>query len=164
MGPFSQGVWKIHSIADRIQLYKYTSGGVFQKHRDGATHLSVNTRSLFTVLVYLNEEYKGGDTTVFSDDLAHSYKVPHSTGACFVMLQRTLHEGSRVEEGVKYALRCDVLYTRVSGSPEEFVQHLTTQEQAKHWFDLAANLELSGCQMESIPYYQKAMKLDPNVS
>ena len=163
MGPFAQGNWKIDSIDHRIQLYKYTAGGVFQKHRDGPTFHSVNKRSFFTVLVYLNEEYTEGDTTVFSDDLVHKYKVPHSIGACFVMLQRILHEGSKVEQGIKYALRCDVLYSRSSGSAEDSIQHLDKSEQAQRWFDFASSMELSGCHNESVTYYQKAYKLDPNI-
>jgi hypothetical protein len=163
MGPFAQGEWALDGIDDRLSLYRYTSGGIFQKHRDGPTYYSVNRRSFFTVLVYLNEEYSGGDTTVFTDDQSSFYKVPHSTGACFVMLQRVLHEGSKVESGLKYALRCDVMYTRSSGSAEECVHHLDPKEQAKKWFDFASRMELSGCHHESVAYYKKAYKLDPEV-
>eukprot|EP00026_Physarum_polycephalum_P014885 Phypoly_transcript_15451.p1 GENE.Phypoly_transcript_15451~~Phypoly_transcript_15451.p1 ORF type:complete len:255 (+),score=41.94 Phypoly_transcript_15451:103-867(+) len=163
LGPFAQGEWAISGVDHRIQLYRYTAGGVFNKHRDGPTYYSVNKRSLFTVLVYLNDTYKGGNTTVFTDDQTIDYKVPKKAGACFAMLQRMLHEGSRVEEGVKFALRCDVLYERVGGSAEESVQHLDKKEQAKKWFQLACKLELSGCVNECVAYYQKAYKLDPNL-
>jgi tetratricopeptide (TPR) repeat protein len=164
LGSFAQGVWKIDSVTENIQLYRYTSGGVFNKHRDGPTFHSVNKRSFFTVLVYLNEGYTEGDTVVFTDDLVHSYKVPHSLGGCFVMLQRILHEGSRVAQGIKYALRCDIMYSRSSGSAEESIRHLDTQQQAQKWFDFASSMELSGRIDESIAYYKKAYKLDPNVT
>eukprot|EP01121_Diplochlamys_sp_Union-15-3_P016936 TRINITY_DN5866_c0_g2_i1.p1 TRINITY_DN5866_c0_g2~~TRINITY_DN5866_c0_g2_i1.p1 ORF type:complete len:260 (-),score=32.59 TRINITY_DN5866_c0_g2_i1:152-931(-) len=163
LGPFAQGEWEIDSVDHRIQLYKYTAGGIFKKHRDGPTYHSVDKRSLFTVLVYLNMEYTGGYTTVWTDDLTHEYKVPHMTGGCFVMLQRILHEGGVVEQGNKYALRCDVLYRRRSGTAYDVVRHLDKKEQAKKWFQLASCLELSGCYNESVVYYQRAYKLDPDL-
>jgi len=163
MGPFSQGEWVIDGIDHRIQLYRYESGGIFSKHRDGPTYQSVDLRSLFTVLIYLNSGYTGGHTTVFADDLSQSHKVEPGLGACFIMLQRTLHEGSQVQSGLKYALRCDVLYRRSSGTAEEIVKHLDRTEQAKKWFRLASCLELSGCTSGSVPYYQRAYKLDPSV-
>jgi len=163
MGPFATGEWELEGIDHRIQLYRYEPGGIFTKHRDGPTYHSADLRSFFTVLVYLNEGYQGGHTTLFTDDLATHCKVEAGLGSCFVMLQRTLHEGSRVEEGLKYALRCDVLYRRSSGRADDCVRHLSTHEQAQEWFKLASCLELSGCVDASVPYYQKANKLDPSV-
>lgn len=165
MGPFSMGEWVLEGIDHRIQLYRYEQEGIFTQHRDGPTYHSADLRSFFTVLVYLNEGYKGGNTTLYTDDLATRYKLEGGQGSCFIMLQRTLHEGARVEEGIKYALRCDVLYRRSSSSSsaEDCVRHLSTHDQAREWFKLASSLELSGCVDASIPYYQKANKLDPSV-
>jgi len=163
MGPFATGEWMLEGIDQRIQLYRYEPGGIFTQHRDGPTYISADLRSFFTVLVYLNEGYVGGHTTLFTDDLSTHHKVEAGQGSCFIMLQRTLHEGSRVEEGLKYALRCDVLYRRSSGSAEDCIRHLNPHEQAREWFKLASCLELSGCVDASVPYYQKANKLDPSV-
>lgn len=79
------------------------------------------------------------------------------------MLQKTLHEGSKVEEGVKYAMRCDVLYRRKEGGPEDCMAGLSETEQARKWFLLASCLELSGNIQGSIAYYKRAYRLDPNV-
>ena len=163
LGPFAQGDWALDSIDHRIQIYRYEPGGIFKKHRDGPTYYSANKRSFFTILIYLNDEFTGGHTTVFTDDQTQSYSVPYSLGGCFVMLQRTLHEGSRVETGTKYALRCDVVYQRTGGTAEDLVKNLPATEQAKKWFQLASAVELSGYHNESIVYYQKAYKLDPNL-
>eukprot|EP01102_Stenamoeba_stenopodia_P015217 TRINITY_DN5169_c0_g1_i1.p1 TRINITY_DN5169_c0_g1~~TRINITY_DN5169_c0_g1_i1.p1 ORF type:complete len:216 (+),score=39.49 TRINITY_DN5169_c0_g1_i1:50-697(+) len=165
MGPFSKGEWELSSRLDsRIQIYHYKPGGVFEKHTDGATFHSADRRSLFTVLVYLNDGYEGGHTTVYTDDETKSYKVPKGMGSCFAMLQRTLHEGSVVESGEKWALRCDVLYDRIGGtSAEESVKHLSDKSKAKLYYDLASKMELSGYAEESLPYYRKAYRLDPNL-
>jgi tetratricopeptide (TPR) repeat protein len=163
MGPFAQGSWKLEGIDSKIQLYRYHAGGIFHKHRDGPTYHSKDERSFFTALIYLNSEYSGGQTTLFTDDLKHQYKVPNSTGGCFVMLQKILHEGSKVEEGVKYVLRCDILYKRNGGNAEEALKYLDKKQQAKKWFDLGAAVELSGYQDESLAYYKRAYKLDPDI-
>lgn len=165
MGAFAVGEWEIDSVEKNIQLYRYRPGGVFSKHRDGPTHHSPDLRSFFTVLVYLNDGYEGGHTTVYTDNLSDNYQVPHGAGNCFVMLQRTLHEGAQVTAGIKYALRCDVLYRRTTQSvtAENTVRHLDRGEQAKRWFQLASGMELSGCVNESVPYYQRANRLDPDL-
>jgi hypothetical protein len=79
------------------------------------------------------------------------------------MLQKTWHEGSKVEEGIKYALRCDVLYRRSEGTLEGIVAGLDKPAQAKMWYRLAAILELSGDVRGSIDYYRRAYKLDPDL-
>jgi len=164
MGPFSKGEWEMSHVDSRIQIYHYRPGGVFGKHTDGATFHSADRRSLFTVLVYLNDAYEGGHTTVYSDDESTSYKVTKGLGSCFLMLQRTLHEGSVVESGEKWALRCDVLYDRRGDiSAEESVKHLNDKQKAMLYYDLASKMELSGYALDSLPYYQKAYRLDPNL-
>ena len=69
--------------------------------------------------MYLNDDFEGGRTTVYSatpgDDTvpgSASDAVVPKAGTCFIMDQRTLHEGPPVLRGVKRALRCDVMYTR----------------------------------------------------
>ncbi|KAL6079752.1 hypothetical protein QOT17_000866 [Balamuthia mandrillaris] len=170
LGPFSKGSWRIDSVDARIQLYRYHAPeGLFGRHRDKPTLHSLHKRSLFTVLVYLNNDYKEGQTVVYSEgeDEEEKYcKVPNDgVGDCFVMLQRMLHEGSRVEEGTKYALRCDVLYRREDEKGVEDVGEgeEDEKERAKKWFRLASCLELSGKIEESVGYYRKAYKLDPDL-
>eukprot|EP01124_Arcella_intermedia_P031261 TRINITY_DN7014_c0_g1_i1.p1 TRINITY_DN7014_c0_g1~~TRINITY_DN7014_c0_g1_i1.p1 ORF type:complete len:253 (-),score=38.58 TRINITY_DN7014_c0_g1_i1:31-789(-) len=162
LGPFVVGSWAISSVSPNIQIYKYEPGGVFQQHRDGPTLLSPDERSLFTVLAYLNTGYSGGRTTLFSESGA-SWSVPVHQGACFSMLQSVLHEGGRVESGQKYALRCDVMYRRAGGTLEESLKGLSTKEQAQKWYQLASSMELSGAVGQSLIYYKKAYKLDPEL-
>lgn len=163
MGPFCKGKWELDGIDPRIQLYRYEPGGIFTKHRDGPIYKTAHQRSFFTVLVYLNVEYEGGNTTIFSEDLTESFKVIPEVGSVFVMLQRTLHEGSKVESGRKFLLRCDVMYSRVEGTLEEVVHGMEKLAQAKKWYQLASILELSGNSLGSVDFYRRAYKLDPDV-
>ena len=86
-----------------LRFYKYNPGQRFKMHKDGAWQEDGNTSKL-TLLVYLNEEFSGGAT-----DFKEFFHVP-ATGSAVLFLHDTWHEGQFVEEGVKYALRSDVLY------------------------------------------------------
>lgn len=163
MGPFSKGKWTIDSVDSRIQIYRYEPGGIFTQHRDGPIYKTPHLRSFFTALTYMSSGYKGGNTTLFSEDLTQSYKVEPSPGLVFIMLQKTLHEGSKVEEGIKYAMRCDILYRRTEGTLQDCISNLSVKEQAQKWFQLGAALELSGNIDGSIEFYKRAYKLDPDV-
>ena len=150
-----------------MQLYRYEPGGVFGRHRDGPKHISENSQSLFTVLVYLNEGYEGGATTLFTDDLCHTAEAPRGTGCAFAMLQRTLHEGSTVTAGVKYALRFDVMLKRDSlagVAHADILAPLSRTEKAKRWLRLAMLTEECGSvtKEQSVVYYQRSSKLDPD--
>lgn len=167
LGTFSRGEWELENVHPRIQLYRYQPGGVFTKHRDGPTYFSPDYKSFFTVLIYLNDSYTGGHTIVYTDDEKHSYKVEPSIGGGFAMLQRVLHEGSCVTEGMKLAMRCDVMYKRSANSitPQEILKDLPKKEQAQLWLKMARLLESSRniCYDEVVKYYRLAEKLDPDL-
>jgi hypothetical protein len=75
--------------------------------------------SLFTFLIYLNDEFEGGETTFFMpsarEGVMNAYPVkpvmggvamfPHGEAAGAL-----LHEGTGVRKGAKYVIRTDVLY------------------------------------------------------
>eukprot|EP00732_Lithocolla_globosa_P004665 Lithocolla_globosa_v1_NODE_4417_length_1439_cov_14.143064.p1 type:complete len:294 gc:universal NODE_4417_length_1439_cov_14.143064:83-964(+) len=119
LGPFSEGEWSFSFVFPRIQLFNYSVAGHFSVHHDGPIYYSPHKRSLFTVLIYLNEEYEGGRTVVYTDDMKQSYEVPNNLGTAFTMLQRMKHQGSPVISGQKFALRCDLIYERNVHSEEE---------------------------------------------
>ena len=80
---------------------------------------SARQSSLFTFLIYLNDEFESGETTFFlpsvREGVMNAYPVrpvmggvvmfPHgeTTGAL-------LHEGTGVRKGAKYIIRTDVVY------------------------------------------------------
>ena len=60
--------------------------------------------SLLTFMIYLNTGYEGGATRF------EAAKVTGQTGLALVFQHGLVHEGSEVVQGVKYALRSDVMY------------------------------------------------------
>lgn len=128
----------------RWRLYRYQEGNLYRKHLDGAWPASGtrnvggreeyvydahggSTRSKLTFIVYLNDDFEGGETTFFVPRpgmpgvLEQRPVQPRLGCACVFSHGETrvplLHEGSAVKRGTKYLLRTEVLYV-APDSPE----------------------------------------------
>jgi hypothetical protein len=75
--------------------------------------------SLFTFLMYLNDEFEGGETTFFlpaaREGTLNAYPVRPVMGSVAVFPHgdtkgALLHEGTGVRKGAKYIIRTDVEY------------------------------------------------------
>ena len=91
----------------------------FRPHFDGTyTRPDNSERSYITIQLYLNEGFKGGNTTFLYGKAQESWKfwekkdvgVVPKTGRVLVFQHDILHEGSLLEEGIKYSVRTDVMY------------------------------------------------------
>ncbi len=51
-----------------MRLSKYNVGGHFNKHRDGGFVLTDENRSIYTILIYLNDDFEGGNTIFYSEE------------------------------------------------------------------------------------------------
>ncbi|MDA8520838.1 prolyl hydroxylase family protein [Acidovorax sp. NCPPB 4044] len=85
-----------------LRFYRYRPGQRFRMHKDGPwTEGGLTSR--LTLLVYLNDDFEGGDTG-FRD-----FRVQPRTGSALVFVHDTWHEGSAVTADTKYVLRSDIL-------------------------------------------------------
>lgn len=138
---------KVRGLNRRFRVYRYVPGAEYRAHIDGAWPPSGITEedkyvydssppnakqsSLFTFLVYLNDEFEAGETTFFLPSAregsmnAYSVKPVQGSVAMFPHGETEgslLHEGTGVKkEGVptaKYVIRTDVLYDIEAGRPE----------------------------------------------
>lgn len=91
-------------VNERFRCYRYEPGQRFAPHFDGAFARSPTECSELTLMVYLNDDFTGGETA-FEDVV-----VEPCTGSALLFQHRQLHEGCVVETGVKYVLRSDVMY------------------------------------------------------
>jgi predicted 2-oxoglutarate/Fe(II)-dependent dioxygenase YbiX len=101
------GQWQLKGLNEQVKIYKYTKGQQFKMHRDAPYVRHDNEQSFLTMMVYLNEGFEGGDT-FFLDQ-----QVKSETGKCLIFWQDQLHAGMEVTEGVKYAIRTDVMYEKI---------------------------------------------------
>ena len=108
------------ALSDNFRLYKYTPGQRFGPHIDESVVTSSGHETLFTLLIYLNDEGLLGGETVFYEAGSypgHCMKVllKYKPKACNALIHMhgdncLLHEGSEVKAGQKYLLRTDVCY------------------------------------------------------
>lgn len=96
-------------LNERCRFYKYHPGQEFKEHKDGHFRRNTQEVSLLTLLVYLNDDFKGGETFFRKMDINFVPKL----GSALIFEHRVVHAGLPVIEGVKYVLRSDVMYKTV---------------------------------------------------
>jgi hypothetical protein len=122
-------------INRRFRVYRYVPGAEYRCHIDGAWPPSgilpddtyvydaspkdKKQSSLYTFLVYLNDEFEGGETTFFlpaaREGTLNAYPVRPVMGGVAIFPhgdpnRALLHEGTGVRKGAKYVIRTEVEY------------------------------------------------------
>ena len=99
-----------------LRFYRYQPGQRFNRHRDGAVTNQVGDTSKLSYLIYLNDDFEGGSTTLFEPTETGSGKrfrecgVKPATGMALFFRHEQWHEGAPVSHSCKYVLRSDVFY------------------------------------------------------
>lgn len=91
-------------LNELFRFYKYQSNEQFKKHRDQSFIRNESEASYFTFMIYLNDEYEGGETTF------NEVTILPEQGMALIFLHDLEHEGSTVTSGTKYVLRTDIMY------------------------------------------------------
>lgn len=131
---------KVRGLNRRFRVYRYVPGAEYRAHIDGAwppssidpitdkyiydsSPPSAKQSSLFTFLIYLNDEFSAGETTFFlpsaREGQMNAYPVKPIQGSIALFPHgetegSLLHEGTgvrlEVKKTAKYVIRTDVLY------------------------------------------------------
>ena len=96
-------------INPRFRFLKYNNGDFFAKHTDEHYKNDKNEISLITVLIYLNDDYEGGNTKFLFDDV-NEISITPKIGLICLMDQNILHEVPNIKNGVKYVIRTELMY------------------------------------------------------
>ncbi|EFC42735.1 oxidoreductase [Naegleria gruberi] len=106
----------LQGLNPMIRYIKYLHkkfGHKFGPHVDAANH-SNNCKSFFTFMVYLNDDFEGGETVFLEKGFQARIKPKTGTVCVFEQdVRQLLHEGLEVEGDEnckKYILRSDVMY------------------------------------------------------
>lgn len=115
------GVWYPHSLNECIKFNSYKPGGFFAPHRDGPWIPSEDMASIYTLLVYLNDDFEGGETEFVQHPVGQresrqptGYVVP-KTGTALIFNHDAWHSGLPLSKGTKYVLRTEVIFFRPRG-------------------------------------------------
>eukprot|EP00931_Biecheleriopsis_adriatica_P034081 TRINITY_DN19721_c1_g1_i1.p1 TRINITY_DN19721_c1_g1~~TRINITY_DN19721_c1_g1_i1.p1 ORF type:complete len:299 (+),score=70.43 TRINITY_DN19721_c1_g1_i1:63-959(+) len=116
------------NINAKFRCYAYSSGDHFKPHRDGVWQGTRMVQdevvedafgerySQLTFLIFLNDDFQGGDTIFLNADNqpATNLRTPRGAVLCFLHGHHPdspLHEGSPVLAGTKYVIRTEVMYS-----------------------------------------------------
>jgi len=101
-------------LNERLRFLRYHSGQYFGSHRDnafirdGGFGAKAGEESHLTFLLYLNDKMEGGQTR-FENDGRFLDVVPE-VGSVLMFDHDILHEAIKIESGIKYCCRTDVMF------------------------------------------------------
>ena len=98
--------WKAKGLNEQFRFYKYELYQRFKKHRDGRFRRNEEEESKITFMVYLNDDFEGGETAF------EGFSIKPQKGMALCFIHEEKHEGCPVVSGVKYVLRSDVMYQK----------------------------------------------------
>lgn len=101
--PFVKGYEAI-GMNERFRFYRYDPGQVFRWHVDGAYRRPNGEMSRLTFMIYLNDDFEGGETHF------EAQSVKPEKGMALLFAHGYLHEGGEVFAGRKYVLRSDIMF------------------------------------------------------
>lgn len=94
------------------QFFKYTENDTFPDHQDQPIVWGPDVQSLLTLVVYLNR-CQGG-ATGFPE---RRQSITPETGKAVIFPQNLLHNSARIEAGLKYIMRAQILYKNCGAQP-----------------------------------------------
>ncbi|KAK5584486.1 hypothetical protein RB653_006098 [Dictyostelium firmibasis] len=163
-----KGVWIPIGIDNCFTFSKYLPGSRFKPHYDAVFADNPDRRSIYTIQIYLNDGFKGGNTNFFTSDnplLVDKHVLEDSivpeTGSAIIFNHDTLHEGGEVEDGIKYIIRVDMMFLRIDKSLDEIsAKEKEEMVLAKKTFFNADSMEKDEKDLETaISLYVKAQML-----
>lgn len=100
------------AMNERFRYYRYRPGQRFALHADGLFCRANGEVSQLTFMLYLNDDFTGGETAVME------LVITPRRGMALFFLHELMHEGRPVIAGTKYVPRTDVMYGPVGETRE----------------------------------------------
>jgi tetratricopeptide (TPR) repeat protein len=155
---YTPGIWEKVDLNENFRLCKYQPNQFFKPHNDEGYHPDIKSiRTMKTCMLYLNEDFSGGETVFYFAD-GREVPLRPKVGMCLVFNQKILHEGKTVTDGLKYFIRTDILYRKIQ-SFQDNLQLNPIQKEALDLYEKGIHLEKLQNTDEAIRFYKRATKL-----
>ena len=96
---------KVKELSKPLEFYKYEQGDFIKRHSDAGRVMSLGKMSSLTLVLYLNDNYIGGETFFEEKNI----KIKPKIGSGLLFQREIEHESLIIEYGIKYVLRADCL-------------------------------------------------------
>lgn len=91
-----------------FRFSKYSPGQEFKLHTDGTNIDKYGNVSKYTINIFLNDGFEGGETEFYNEEAGRITAIPQP-GRAALFDREVLHCGNRVVSGTKYLLRTDAM-------------------------------------------------------
>lgn len=113
----TMGDWRPVAVNPMLRFVESPEGGHFSAHQDAGYCASNDLRSIFSIVIYLNQDFSGGSTSFYNDgqdakDQKAIVDIKPEQGMAVVFNHSIHHAGNVVTKGTKVVLRADVMFQR----------------------------------------------------
>lgn len=112
VGAIPDGEYEPFGVSPMFRFSKYVPGGSFGWHVDTCYAKGPHEVGMDTLLIYLNDDYIGGETVLKL--VPDTVVMTPKTGSAMAFYHCQTHAGMEVQRGVKYLVRTEVLYKKIS--------------------------------------------------
>ena len=178
MGFGNEGTWKASRLNQCFKFSKYVEGTCFKGHIDGPWVPMKDESSVFTVVIYLNDDFEGGETNFYREPLQSKLEgkrgvaeegdlvasVKPKKGKILVFTHESYHEGAVVKKGVKYVVRTEIMFRRVDSSifHDRFLSKNEEYKKMVTLYQKSWQHEAEGNVKEFTDTYLQALKIQRN--
>lgn len=94
-----------------IMTGRYVPGDSFSLHTDTGLYYNAKTHeeSTHTLLIYLNDDFEGGETIFYNDNFKEIRRIKPQRGMALLFDIRLWHCGMIVSAGEKYWIGCEII-------------------------------------------------------
>lgn len=110
--------WQLQGACDTIMYALVQPGQGFPIHTDTGCvwEEDGDVRSLFTVLIYLNDDFTGGHTLFYDDGFNLTRDIEPRQGTALVFDIESYHSGEAVTDGKKYWLGTELVAVKIQNN------------------------------------------------
>lgn len=94
-----------------IMTGKYVKGNSFSLHTDTGLYFNklTNEKTQWTLLVYLNDDFEGGETVFYDDNWNETKTIIPKKGTAILFDIQLWHKANTILNGEKYWIGCEII-------------------------------------------------------
>lgn len=117
---------------EMLRFYRYEEDQYFEWHQDFTVELDNGQQSFYTVLIYLNDDFEGGETSFndeYSEEIFEEFQIVPQQGLAVFFEHSIHHKGEPVKSGCKHLLRTDLMY---ASEEPDYLEDLDDEDEENY--------------------------------